>query len=383
MRVHLRLAGFMALTLAVATCTDQPTAPEVDVAPTPSFGVSPTTFSDATFENADWSLAHLAEPAPPFGVFAMQRSNTLGNPDPFFSVLHTLGGTPTPAQLITLHLKVDAVHDPAVDGEIATVSHAEDARTIQTEPNTFGAGSRALLEQDGSFYASSAQEPTRDDPSGPLPSPWKTIELDGLTAADFCLVTGPNAFDCSTNPDFTASGAPITFGFARTNTHTRAVPTFRETGIDNWSVDLVLGAGVIEVEIDIKPGGDPASAQCRARRGVVPVAVLSDADFDATTLDAGTVRFGKNGDEAAEAHRKRGDAKRHVEDVNDDGMDDMVFHFRFDETGFSCDDVPAGERDATVEGTLTGETVDGDAVEGADDLRLVAGGEGRGRGRGR
>jgi hypothetical protein len=32
--------------------------------------------------------------------------------------------------------------------------------------------------------------------------------------------------------------------------------------------------------------------------------------------------------------------KRHVEDVNGDGRDDLVFRFRFGVTGFSCDDVP-------------------------------------------
>ena len=63
----------------------------------------------------------------------------------------------------------------------------------------------------------------------------------------------------------------------------------------------------------------------------ITVAVLSDnifSIFDATTMDADSVLFGKTGTEAAELHRdKNGNARRHVEDVNGDGLPDMVFHF--------------------------------------------------------
>lgn len=136
---------------------------------------------------------------------------------------------------------------------------------------------------------------------------------------------------------------------------------------------------VIEVTIDIKPGSDPSSWSCSNGKGSIPVAVLSDGGFDATTLDANSVLFGENGDETGEVHRKGGEAKRHVEDVNGDGLDDMVFHFDFGETGFDCDDVPDGENDATLVGTLTGETQDGDPVAGSSDIRLV-GAKGKGKG---
>ena len=77
------------------------------------------------------------------------------------------------------------------------------------------------------------------------------------------------------------------------------------------------------------------------------------------------------GTEAAEVNKKKEVAKRHVEDVNKDGLLDMVFHFRFGDTGFSCDDIPAGEKSFTLTGTLTGETQNGTAIEGEDNLRLV------------
>ncbi len=86
------------------------------------------------------------------------------------------------------------------------------------------------------------------------------------------------------------------------------------------------------------------------------MAILSDAGFDATTVDADSVRFGITGTEAAEVHEKNGNAKRHVEDVDKDGLPDMVFHFRFGDTGFSCADIPAQEKSVTLTGNLTGTT---------------------------
>ncbi len=49
----------------------------------------------------------------------------------------------------------------------------------------------------------------------------------------------------------------------------------------------------------------------------------------------------------------------------------MVFHFRFGDTGFSCDDIPDGEKSAYLSATLTGETLDGTPIEGSGELRLV------------
>ena len=125
------------------------------------------------------------------------------------------------------------------------------------------------------------------------------------------------------------------------------------------------------MDIDIKPGSDPCSWDCRDVKRELPVALLSTTDFAAPTADAESVRFGKARTAAAEVNKKKEVAKRHVEDVNKDGLLDMVFHFRFGDTGFSCDDIPAGEKSFTLTGTLTGETQNGTAIEGEDNLRLV------------
>jgi len=137
-----------------------------------------------------------------------------------------------------------------------------------------------------------------------------------------------------------------------------------ELGCDGVVYDFTGGGPppVLSVSIDIKPGSDPNSVNCRSRRGVVPVAILSTDAFDATTVDHTTVVF----QGATEAHvdRRSGQARRHESDVDGDGDVDLVLHFRMDETDLSCD---------STEGVLTGETFDGQAIEGVDAVRMVGG----------
>jgi hypothetical protein len=108
------------------------------------------------------------------------------------------------------------------------------------------------------------------------------------------------------------------------------------------------------IDIDISPGNGTNAINPRSR-GVMAVAILFTEDFDAATVDPLSVAFGSDG--AAEMH-DRG----HIEDVDGDGDDDLVLHFRTQETGIQCGDTSA---------LLTGETVDGTSIEGADAITTV------------
>ena len=124
--------------------------------------------------------------------------------------------------------------------------------------------------------------------------------------------------------------------------------------------DIVIASSVVRTDIDIKPGSDPNSVNCTNNRGVIRVAILTTSDFDALTVDHGTVTF----EGATETHvdQKTGAPRRHEEDVDGDGDIDLVFHFRLGDTGLDC---------ASTEGTLSGETFDGQAIEGTDAVRMV------------
>lgn len=105
----------------------------------------------------------------------------------------------------------------------------------------------------------------------------------------------------------------------------------------------------IDVTIDIKPGDEPTVIDPRSG-GMIPVAILSSPEFDATSVDPGTVRFGANGDEAAPVRSMR-------EDIDRDGDTDLLFLFRAPQTHISCGDTSA---------SLTGNTRSGQAIAGTE-----------------
>jgi len=123
---------------------------------------------------------------------------------------------------------------------------------------------------------------------------------------------------------------------------------------------------VTEVEIDIKPGSDPNSINCNNENEVIAVAILTTDGFDATTVDHTTVTF--EGANETHVDKKNREPRRHEEDVDYDEDTDLVFHFRLGDTDLACD---------STEGTLTGETFDGQAIEGTDAVRMIDRGGGK------
>jgi hypothetical protein len=109
----------------------------------------------------------------------------------------------------------------------------------------------------------------------------------------------------------------------------------------------------IVVAIDVKPGS--AGTINLKSQGVVPVAILSTAEFDARDVDPASVRFGPNA--AVETH-----GAGHIEDVNGDRRPDLMLHFRIQETGLACGQATA---------RLTGQTTGGIPLEGSDSVNVV------------
>jgi hypothetical protein len=116
----------------------------------------------------------------------------------------------------------------------------------------------------------------------------------------------------------------------------------------------IVGIPTEPIAIDIKPGSFPNSINPKSK-GVIPAAILTTDTFDATTVDSLSVEFGPNG--AIEAH-----GKGHIEDVNGDGKNDLMLHFRTQATGIQCGDTSA---------SLTGQTFNGEEIEGTDAIVTV------------
>jgi len=125
-------------------------------------------------------------------------------------------------------------------------------------------------------------------------------------------------------------------------------------GIGEAIIAIIEAATTIMVKLDIKPGGDPNPVTLQSM-GVIPVAILTTDTFDATTVDPLSVEFGPSG--ASEAH-----GRGHIKDADSDGDLDLVLHFATQDTGIVCGNTFA---------SLTGETFDGQAIEGTDAINTV------------
>jgi len=81
------------------------------------------------------------------------------------------------------------------------------------------------------------------------------------------------------------------------------------------------------IALDITPGGDPNPVNLRSR-GVLPVAILGSATFDVTRVDVSALTLGnRRGPEASVAENPDGSYQASTEDVNSDGVPDLVAKF--------------------------------------------------------
>jgi hypothetical protein len=135
------------------------------------------------------------------------------------------------------------------------------------------------------------------------------------------------------------------YGYGATHT-----VEFRNIAVEGHLTEPPM-APCFERPIDIKPGSYPNSINLDSK-GVVPVAVLTTEDFDASTIDPVTVHFG-----GATPVRWT------MEDVDGDGDTDLLFHFKTQELALD---------EESTEATLTGYTHDGEFIWGTDTVNIVS-----------
>lgn len=111
------------------------------------------------------------------------------------------------------------------------------------------------------------------------------------------------------------------------------------------------------VLIDIKPGSDPNCFN-NNDRGVIPVVILSNVDFDATTIDPTTVSL----DGQAVRIVGNGKIQASQEDANRDGRMDLVVQI---------EDIDGIYTKGTTIATLTAKTAEGVSIQGTDSICIT------------
>ena len=114
---------------------------------------------------------------------------------------------------------------------------------------------------------------------------------------------------------------------------------------------------LLDVQIDIKPGSTSNTVNLGSM-GTVPVAILSSPSFNAASVSPLTVELAG----VPVSLRKNGMPMASLEDVNGDGLLDLVLHF-------SIQALPHFTGDTSI--TLVGETFTGQPIIGRDSIRIV------------
>jgi hypothetical protein len=155
--------------------------------------------------------------------------------------------------------------------------------------------------------------------------------------------------------------------FRRPFTNSGGVSTTSLTTTSNGSYTLII-SGVtpptLHINIEVKPGtGDSAPINPKAK-GVIPVALLSSAEFNAMTVDYSSITFGAEGGEASLER-----CAREGHDVDGDGRPDLICHFDAQTAGFE-----PGDSLAVVRGRLTSQA-GGRLFQGVGAIHTVGGGK--------
>lgn len=214
-------AQFMALAWQGASAALQATA-SLAVSATPGI-----VFSDGQFLTGQWQAAPAIVAGYPTFAHSEEQVLSGGHPDAFRRM--NVQVAPGSGLSSVSHLWLSSTYDPAVQGAIRTVDYAEDCIEFDAGEFTY-VESGAFIEQLGRRYFSS-RSPLQCSKSG-----WTHVALYSLSDRDFVLFDGPVCGPSEACPDFSASGAPLRFGYRKT---TFGAPgDSAQHGIDNWKITV-------------------------------------------------------------------------------------------------------------------------------------------------
>jgi hypothetical protein len=202
-----------------------------------SFAFSQPTFQDADFATG-WTTTLLTKvPATASAPASVVTTGGVGLTPAFRQVQHSNYNF-----IVAAHSNQLATYNPA-NGAIASLDYSYDIRGIGV-PAASAVGFRLLVLQNGTAYGA-----PYDQVFG---SAWLTVPVKTVTSSSFVRLSssGPEL------PDFTCTGAPITFGYATGNSiGANQPPATLTNGIDNWMVRVNRGGCCSTQTVCMCPSG--------------------------------------------------------------------------------------------------------------------------------
>ena len=180
------------------------------------------TFSDDTFASGDWTEIKIIDDQGN-GSFLVIQETVDGNPGAYRHLTHEWFG---PGGIVSAHVYWVEEIDPAIHGAIRGVEFAFHLKLM--EGGSSGAvGYNVLVVQEGTYYTSGTAFNAAE-------TYWQGFEYDYLTEADFRRISGAGP----EQPDFSAYGSPVQFGYMASNGRSFEGSTQTISGLDNWSVTV-------------------------------------------------------------------------------------------------------------------------------------------------
>jgi hypothetical protein len=188
-------------------------------------------FQDADFPVSNWTVTATAQPAENGPTHAESQATDGGDPGAHRRITYQM--TAGPSSLLLNHFEIGSTYDPARQGAIYTIDlEGHCSRSSFSSGLIFtGLTQSPMFEQAGRTY-----QPR--DWHGSCQLDWSGMRVWSLKADEF-LFSGPACGANEKCPDFSATAAPLRFGFV-TNLGLASGSSAGSVvqGVDNWKVTV-------------------------------------------------------------------------------------------------------------------------------------------------